>query len=114
MKNCMFLIGNSSSGILEAPSFKIPVITIQTNMIGTTHLLEIIKESDYNPTIVSVSSSEVYGEPIKNPIDEKFVTQGKSIYAISKLVGEEMCKAYQQKHNLDYSVQRNRNSYTPC
>ena len=42
-------------------SFKIPVITLQTNTLGTTHLLEAIKESDYNPVIVSISSSEVYG-----------------------------------------------------
>ena len=29
-------------------SFKIPVTTLQTNIIGTTHLLESIKESKYN------------------------------------------------------------------
>ena len=40
-------------------SFKIPVITLQTNVIGTTHLFESIKDSRYNPTIVSISSSEV-------------------------------------------------------
>ena len=40
-------------------SFKIPVITLQTNIIGTTHLLESIKESDYDPNKVRVSSSEV-------------------------------------------------------
>ena len=28
MENCEFLIGNSSSGILEAPSLKIPVVNL--------------------------------------------------------------------------------------
>ena len=30
-------------------SFKIPVITLQTNIIGTAHLFETIKNSNYNP-----------------------------------------------------------------
>ena len=44
-------------------SFKIPVLTLQTNTVGTTNLLESIKESDYDPVIVSISTSEVYGMP---------------------------------------------------
>ena len=35
-------------------SFKTPVITLQTNTVGTTHLFESIKESEYNPVIVCV------------------------------------------------------------
>ena len=38
----------------ESRENKIPVITLQTNIIGTTHLLEAIKNSEFNPTIVSV------------------------------------------------------------
>ena len=79
-------------------SFKIPVITIQTNMIGTTHLLEIIKESDYNPTIVSVSSSEVYGNPKKHeiPITEDNQLRAANPYSISK-VGHDLISQYYHK-----------------
>ena len=52
-------------------SFKIPVITLQTNTLGTTHLLEAIKESDYDPVIVSISSSEVYGMPEEDEVPIK-------------------------------------------
>jgi len=47
-------------------SFKIPVITLQTNVIGTTHLLESIHNSEFDPIIVSISSSEVYGNILKS------------------------------------------------
>lgn len=79
-------------------SFKIPVITIQTNMVGTTHLLEIIKESDYNPTIVSVSSSEVYGNPKKHeiPITEDNQLRAANPYSISK-VGHDLISQYYHK-----------------
>ena len=51
-------------------SFKIPVITIQTNMVGTTHLLEIIKESfksipnlsNFRPVeILSIVAPSIFG-----------------------------------------------------
>ena len=34
MKHCVCVLGNSSSGILEAPSFKVPTINIGTRQIG--------------------------------------------------------------------------------
>ena len=79
-------------------SFKIPVITLQTNIIGTTHLLESIKESDYDPTIVSVSSSEVYGNPNKDeiPITEENPIRPANPYSISK-VGHDLMSQYYHK-----------------
>ena len=41
-------------------------------------------------------------------------TQGKTIYAVSKLAGEELCRAYSQKYNhLSYTVLRYFNTYGP-
>ena len=34
LKECKFMIGNSSSGIIEAASFKIPVINLGTRQNG--------------------------------------------------------------------------------
>ena len=42
MKSVDIMIGNSSSGIIEAPSFKIPVINIGTRQKGRTRSLNII------------------------------------------------------------------------
>ena len=66
-------------------SFKIPVITLQTNVIGTTHLLESIKNSKYNPVVVSISSSEVYGNPNPDevPINENNPIRPANPYSIS-------------------------------
>ena len=49
--------------------------------------------------VIYASSSEVYGEPIKNPITENFKLEGKSIYAISKILGEEIIKENCKKNN---------------
>jgi len=79
-------------------SFKIPVITLQTNIIGTTHLFESIKESEYNPVVISVSSSEVYGMPEENeiPIRETNPIRPANPYSISK-VGHDLMSQYYHK-----------------
>ena len=76
-------------------SFKTPVITLQTNTIGTTHLFESIKESEYNPVIVSVSTSEVYGMPKEDeiPIKETNPIRAANPYSISK-VGHDLMSQY--------------------
>jgi GDPmannose 4,6-dehydratase len=76
-------------------SFKTPVITLQTNTVGTTHLLESIKESEYNPVIVSVSTSEVYGMPKEDeiPIKETNPIRAANPYSISK-VGHDLMSQY--------------------
>ena len=76
-------------------SFKTPVITLQTNTIGTTHLLESIKESECDPVIVSVSTSEVYGMPKEDeiPIRETNPIRAANPYSISK-VGHDLMSQY--------------------
>lgn len=76
-------------------SFLSPVVTLDTNIIGTCNLLETVKElkfgSDYDPIIHICSSSEVYGQVRKEdvPIKEDVPLRPASPYAVSK-VAEDM------------------------
>ena len=83
-------------------SFKIPVITLQTNVIGTTHLFESIKDSRYNPTIVSISSSEVYGNPNEDeiPITEDNPIRPANPYSISKVGHDLMSQNYYKAYGM--------------
>ena len=83
---------------------------LEINSTGTKNVLEACLGNKVKKVIFA-SSSEVYGEPKKNPITEKFQTQGKTIYGISKLMGEEYCKSYHQKHNLNFTILRYFNTY---
>ena len=72
-------------------SFLTPATTLTTNIIGTTNLMEelrIAKQRNIcNPTIVSVSSSEVYGNPNEDevPITEENCIRAANPYSISKV-----------------------------
>lgn len=76
-------------------SFKVPIATLNTNVIGTANLLEEIKQlklsSGYDPIIHICSSSEVYGQVKEDetPIKETNQFRPASPYAVSK-VGEDM------------------------
>ena len=67
----------------------------QINVRGTENVLDICLQKGIKKFIYA-SSSEVYGEPLTNPISEEFKTYPKSIYAQTKLMGEGLVKSYNQ------------------
>jgi GDP-mannose 4,6-dehydratase len=82
-------------------SFDSPIETLQTNILGTTNLLEALRNSKYKNAIIHVcASSEVFGRVPKEklPIDEECSFHPASPYAISKvgtdLVGRYYAEAY--------------------
>ena len=72
-------------------SFKVPVDTLNTNVIGTANLLDAIRITGLDPLVHICSSSEVYGQVTKDevPIKETNPFRPASPYAVSK-VSEDM------------------------
>ena len=89
-------------------SFKMPVLTLQTNTVGTTNLLESIKESDYDPVIVSISTSEVYGmpDPWEVPIKEDNPIRAANPYSISKVGHDLMSQYYHKAYGMKIIITR--------
>jgi len=85
---------------------------LEINIDGTKNVLDCAVQHRVGK-IVFASSSEVYGEPLENPITEDSITQGKTVYAVTKLAGEELCKAYAQKYPIEYTILRYFNCYGP-
>lgn len=81
-------------------SFVAPLETLDTNILGTTKLLEAIRKSYYNPIIHVCASSEVFGRVDFDqlPINEECKFHPASPYAISKvgtdLIGRYYAEAY--------------------
>ena len=86
---------------------------IEININGTQNVIDCINKLKSVKKILFASSSEVYGEPIENPVSEKSLTQGKTIYAITKLAGEEIVKANYQSNKVKYTILRYFNTYGP-
>ncbi len=87
-----------------------PVSTLDTNIFGTRNVLEACRVNKIKKIIFS-SSSEIYGEPIKTPIEEKDGPIPITMYGISKLAAEEYIKSYSKNFGLKYTIFRLFNVY---
>jgi UDP-glucose 4-epimerase len=89
---------------------KNPVLTLDTNLGGTKNVLEACKLHHIKKIIFS-SSSEVYGEPLKIPIDESDSPIPITTYGVSKFAAEEYIKAYSRNYGIRYTIFRLFNVY---
>ena len=104
MKNCKVIFHFAAMlGVENTEKNKFSCLEI--NAHGTNNALKAAAENKVDRFIFA-SSSEVYGEPLKNPIDETQITQGKTVYGITKLMGEQYCIAYKQKFGLNFTILR--------
>lgn len=93
-------------------SFKSPIHTLTTNIIGTTNFLDelrIAKERKLcDPVIISISSSEVYGNPSKDevPIKETNMIRAANPYSISKVGHDLMSQYYHKAFGLKIIITR--------
>ena len=83
---------------------------LNVNFGGTKNIINLIKKE--KKRLIFASSSEVYGEPDKNPIDEKSKLKGKSVYAISKILSEkEIINQSKKYKNFSFTILRFFNTY---
>jgi GDP-4-dehydro-6-deoxy-D-mannose reductase len=71
-------------------SWEDPSKVLQVNVLGTAELLAAAREVDPSPTVLVVSSAEVYGvvDPANLPLNESTPTAPATPYAASKLAAE--------------------------
>jgi len=92
-------------------SFDIPLETLQTNILGTANLLEVVrhlKEVDgYDPVMHICSSSEVYGKAKAGVrLCENTAFHGASPYSISKIGTDYLGRFYGEAYGIKTFVTR--------
>lgn len=77
-------------------SFRDPLLTWQTNVMGSLNLLEAIKQHYPDAFVLFASSSEVYGESFKSgtPLNEDASCKPLNPYAASKVAAEAAFNEY--------------------
>src|SRR4051812_27060014 len=94
-------------------SYQNPLDVVQTNVTGTTHVLDSCRASDALDRVVLTSTSEVYGTARYVPIDESHPLQGQSPYAASKIGSDAIGLSYFAAFNLPVAVLRPFNTFGP-
>jgi len=89
-------------------SWRAPADTLETNIIGTAHLLEAIRKSDCDPVIQVAGSSEEYGlvYPDEVPIKETNPLRPLSPYGVSKVAEDRLAHQYYRSYGLKTVITR--------
>lgn len=97
---------------------KNPVKTWEVNLIGTANVLRGAQKNGITDRLLDFSTSEIFGSMAYNSSEEDTAIAGSAgearwVYAVSKLAGEHLAKAYQQQFKLPVVTVRPFNVYGP-
>jgi GDPmannose 4,6-dehydratase len=81
-------------------SFDIPEYTTQVNSVGTLNILNIIKNHKKKIKFYQASTSEMFGNQNKIPLNENSIMSPASPYGISKLYSFHLVKNYRESYDI--------------
>jgi UDP-glucose 4-epimerase len=76
------------------------------NVVASCHNLGVMK-------LVYASSSSVFGDPVKTPMDEDHPTNPNNPYGATKLAGEKYCTSFAKAYGMDITCLRYFSVYGP-
>jgi NAD dependent epimerase/dehydratase len=94
-------------------SYHNPYDVVQTNVLGTAHVLDACRASSALVRLVLTSTSEVYGTAQTVPIDERHPLQGQSPYAATKIGADALGESYFRAFGLPVTILRPFNTFGP-
>ena len=92
-------------------SYLAPRAFVDTNIVGTQHVLDAVRGT--GALMINTSTSEVYGTPAEVPIRETHPLQGQSPYAATKIAADKLCEAYARSFGTRVVTLRPFNTYGP-
>jgi UDP-glucose 4-epimerase len=89
-----------------------PRSAFDVNVRGTFNVMEACVAKGVK-RLVSSSSASVYGDAVREPMDEDHPYNNKNFYGATKIAGEAMMRAFHHRYGLDYAGLRYMNVYGP-
>ena len=99
------------STTLPRSSNENPAYDVESNVIGTLHLLESVRKHNAKKIVFISSGGTVYGIPNATPIKESHPTEPICSYGITKLAIEKYLSLTRLLHGIDYCVLRLANPF---
>jgi UDP-glucose 4-epimerase len=89
-----------------------PRDAIEINIVGTFNVMEAAQAAGVEKVVYS-SSASVYGDALVTPMTEDHPFNNRTTYGATKIAGEQLFRAYNEQHGLDYVGLRYMNVYGP-
>ena len=110
MEGVDYVFHLASMWLLHCKDF--PRTAFEVNIAGTFNVLESCVKHKVKKLIYS-SSASVYGDAVKVPMTEDHPFNNKNFYGATKIAGEAMCTAYNDRYGLEIIGLRYMNVYGP-
>ncbi|HEV3166134.1 MAG TPA: GDP-mannose 4,6-dehydratase [Isosphaeraceae bacterium] len=94
-------------------SYQNPHDVVQTNVVGTAHVLDACRQNRALERVILTSTSEVYGTAQYVPIDEVHPLCGQSPYAATKIGADALGESYYRAFDLPVAILRPFNTFGP-
>jgi UDP-glucose 4-epimerase len=109
MDGCTAVVHQAATPVTTALTD--PARDCDVNVRGTVNVLLVARDNKKVKRIVYASSDSVYGNPRYLPINEDDLISPLSPFAVSKLAGENYCKAFYETYGLSTTIVRYANVY---
>jgi len=110
MKDVDYVIMLAAMWLLHCKDF--PRTAFDVNIQGTFNVLEACVKNNIKKLIYS-SSASVYGDAVEIPMTEEHPFNNKNFYGSTKIAGEAMCTAFNDRYGLNIIGLRYMNVYGP-
>jgi UDP-glucose 4-epimerase len=110
MKGMDYVFHLSAMWLLHCKDF--PRTAFEVNIAGTFNVLEACVKNKIKKLVYS-SSASVYGDAVEVPMRETHPFNNKNFYGASKIAGEAMCTAFNDRYGLPVIGLRYMNVYGP-
>ena len=110
MKEVDYVLHLAAMWLLHCKDY--PRTAFDVNIAGTFNVLEACVKNNVKKLIYS-SSASVYGDAVEVPMTEDHPFNNKNFYGSTKIAGEAMCTAYNDRYGLKVIGLRYMNVYGP-
>ncbi|MFO8235065.1 MAG: NAD-dependent epimerase/dehydratase family protein [Bacteroidales bacterium] len=110
MKGVDYVFHLAAMWLLHCKDF--PRTAFHVNIEGTYNVLEACRNNNIKKLIYS-SSASVYGDAVEKPMTEEHPFNNKNFYGATKISGEAMCTAFNDRYGLKVIGLRYMNVYGP-
>lgn len=108
MKGCDSVIHLAALWLLQCYDY--PRVAFDVNIRGTFNVLEACRDNNIKRLVYS-SSASVYGDAVQIPMTEEHPFNNRTFYGATKIAGEAMCRAFNERYGLSYAGLRYMNVY---
>ncbi|MEP7204515.1 MAG: NAD-dependent epimerase/dehydratase family protein [Ilumatobacteraceae bacterium] len=107
------VVFNLAGQVSHLASMREPLRDLHFNTVTHASFLETLRRVNPNARVVHTSTRQVYGRPLRSPVDELHPTSPMDVNGVAKLAGEQLHLVYHTAYSLATTSLRLTNVYGP-